>query len=104
MLDLDLGWPLTPNQNPFSNLTDKNVKDKAAKVCYRCGWSKRLNLPEVQHSESYNLVSQTNLEVLTKNHKDKPYKILSKDGNAVKISELKNCQELIQITINGKLI
>ena len=104
LLDLDLGWPLTPNQNPFSKLTDKNVKDKASKVCYRCGWSKRLDLPEVQHSESYNLVSQTNLEVLTKNHKDKPYKIISKEGKEVKISELKNCQELIQITIKNKKV
>lgn len=104
LLDLDLGWPLNPNKNPFANLTDKNVKDKAFKVCYRCGWSKRLRLPEEQRSESYNLVSSTNLEVLTKNAKDKPYKLVSKEEGKIKISGLRNCQELIQLTFRGKII
>lgn len=95
LLDLNLGWDLTPGQNPFSKLTDQDVKAKAINVCYRCGWSCKMKLPEFQESNSYDLVTNTNLEVLTQNFKNKPYKIIYKENNEIKISELKNSKEIL---------
>ena len=101
LLDLDLGWDLTKDANPFSQLTDYDVKEKARKVCYRCGWSHKMELPENQHSNSYDLVSFTNLEVLTKNKRNKPYKVISKENNQFNVSEIKNSQtEFIQLKVN----
>ena len=98
--DLDLGWDLTKDANPFSQLTDYDVKEKARKVCYRCGWSHKMELPENQHSNSYDLVSFTNLEVLTKNKRNKPYKVISKENNQFNVSEIKNSQtEFIQLKV-----
>lgn len=99
LLDLDLGWPLLPNKNPFSELTDKDVQEKAANVCYRCGWAKMMNLPEDQQSQLYDLVSPSNLEVLHKNPRNKPYKIIYREGDEIKVSELKNTRQpdLIQL-------
>ena len=103
LLDLNLGWPLIKDKNPFVNLTDSDVKDKASKVCYRCGWSKKIKLPEWQKSESYDLVSKTNLETLEKNSKNKPYKLVYKEGETIKISELMNERKaFVELSLNVK--
>lgn len=105
LLDLELGWELTPNSNPFSNLTDEDVKKKAMKVCYRCGWSKQMNLPEDQKSDSYDLVSPTNLEVLQKNAKNKPYKLISVENNKIQVGELKNSRDnLVQLSLKKPIL
>jgi len=105
LLDLDLCWPLTPGKNPFSELTDKDIRAMAEQVCYRCGWSKKMDLPENQQSQLYDLVSETNLEVLIKNPRNKPYKVISREGDQLKLSELKNSKnDLVSLTYKGSAL
>lgn len=101
LLGLDLGWPLTADNNPFVNLTDQEIKRKASDICYRCGWSTKMKLPEDQKSSSYDLVSNTNLEVLNKNMRNKPYKLVFNDNGVIKTSKIMNSKEpeLIQISM-----
>lgn len=95
LLDLDLSWNLTPGENPFAKLTDEDVLEKARKVCYRCGLSKKIDLPEQQMSNSYDLVTETNLGLIKKH---KPYKLVYKEDSLIKISELKNApQNYVQL-------
>jgi len=89
LLDIDLGWDLPLNKNPFSCLTDADIDAKANSICYRCGWSKYMSLPEEQRSEKYDLVSESNLEVLLQNEKSKPYKFVWLDNGIVRLSDLK---------------
>ena len=100
LLGLDLGWELTKGENPFSKLTDFEIRKKANQVCYRCGWACKLKLPEDQKSNSYDLVSPTNLEVLTKNDIKKPYKIIKKENNEFQISELKQSNEIKLVSLD----
>jgi len=101
LLDLDINWPLTPGMNPFCKLTDLDVDRMASKVCYRCGWAKKVELPENQESQLYDLVSDTNLEVLQKNSVNKPYKIVYRDGDEIKVSDLKNSRTLQLVQLTG---
>lgn len=100
LLGLDLGWELTAGSNPFSKLTDYDIRKKSRQVCYRCGWACKMDLPENQKSNSYDLVSPTNLEVLTKNEIKKPYKIIKKENDKFEISELKQSNEIQLVSLD----
>jgi hypothetical protein len=100
LLGLDLGWELTAGSNPFSKLTDYDIRKKSRRVCYRCGWACKMDLPENQNSNSYDLVSKTNLEVLTKNEIKKPYKIIKKENDKFEISELKQSNEIQLVSLD----
>lgn len=100
LLGLDLGWELTAGSNPFSKLTDYDIRKKSRQVCYRCGWACKMDLPENQNSNSYDLVSKTNLEVLTKNEIKKPYKIIKKENDKFEISKLKQSSEIKLVSLD----
>ena len=63
-----------------------------------------MNLPENQQSQSYDIVSQTNLEALQKNSKNKPYKLVYRENDDIKISELKNERRVfVELNLPNKL-
>jgi hypothetical protein len=48
-------------------------------------------------------VSATNLETLTQNGRNKPYKLIYREGDEIKVGELKGSRELVQLEVRKKM-